>query len=71
MNDLINWFEVEENKVMIVDSYNLLESDIELDLINGYENIFVKFVEIILKDYENVLYIFKFVDLLEDYLFND
>lgn len=71
MNDLINWFEVEENKVMIVDSYNLFESDIELDLINGYENIFVKFVEIILKDYENVLYIFKFVDLLEDYLFND
>lgn len=71
MNDLINWFEVEENKVMIVDSYNLFESDIEFDLINGYENIFVKFVEIILKDYENVLYIFKFVDLLEDYLFND
>lgn len=71
MNDLINWFEVEENKVMIVDSYNLFESDIELDLVNGYENIFVKFVEIILKDYENVLYIFKFVDLLEDYLFND
>lgn len=71
MNDLINWFEVEENKVMIVDSYNLFESDIELDLINGYENIYLKFVEIILKDYENVLYIFKFVDLLEDYLFND
>lgn len=71
MNDLINWFEVEENKVMIVDSYNLFESDIELDLVNGYENIFVKFVDIILKDYENVLYIFKFVDLLEDYLFND
>lgn len=68
---MISWFEVEENKVMIVDSYNLFESDIELDLINGYENIFVKFVEIILKDYENVLYIFKFVDLLEDYLFND
>lgn len=56
---------------MIVDSYNLFESDIEFDLINGYENIFVKFVEIILKDYENVLYIFKFIDLLEDYLFND
>lgn len=71
MNDLINWFEVEENKVMIVDSYNLFESDIEFDLINGYENIFVKFVEIILKDYENVLYIFKLIDLLEDYLVND
>lgn len=71
MNDLINWFEVEENKVMIVDSYNLFESDIELDLINGYENIYLKFVEIILKDYENVLYIFKLIDLLEDYLVND
>ncbi|XP_065927708.1 protocadherin gamma-B4 [Magallana gigas] len=71
LNDLTNRLEAEENKVMIVDSYNPSESDIELDPINGYENTPAKFAEATPKDYENVPHTFKSADLPEDYPSND
>lgn len=71
LNDLTNRLEAEENKGMIVDSYNPSESDIELDPINGYENTPPKFAEATPKDYENVPHTFKSTDLPEDYPAND
>lgn len=71
LNDLTNRLEAEENKVMIVDSYNPSESDIELDPVNGYENTPAKFAETTPKDYENVPHTFKSADLPEDYPSND
>uniref|UniRef100_K1Q8F0 Protocadherin alpha-11 n=1 Tax=Magallana gigas TaxID=29159 RepID=K1Q8F0_MAGGI len=71
LNDLTSRLEAEENKVMIVDSYNPSESDIELDPINGYENTPAKFAETTPKDSENVPHTFKSADLPEDYPSND
>lgn len=71
LNDLANRLDAEENKVMIVDSYNPSESDTELDPINGYENTPAKIAEATPKDYENVPHTFKSMDLPEDYPSND
>lgn len=71
LNDLTNRLDAEENKVMIVDSYNPSESDIEVDPINGYENTPAKIAEATPKDYENVPHTFKSTDLPEDYPSNN